>query len=92
MSFIEYINNIEKTMILIIDKITYLLSIMINNHLFKIIIFLAIFTILVIIISKLITLSYTDNELDKERELARLNIRIADFKRIYRSSEGSNKK
>lgn len=87
MSFIEYINNIEKTMILITDKITYLLNIMINNHIFKIIVFLAIFTIIVIIISKLITLSYTDTELDKERELARLNIRIGDFKRIYRNGE-----
>lgn len=84
MSFIEYISNLEKTMRLIIDKITYLLSIMINNHIFKIIIFLAIFTIIVIIISKLITLSYTDTELDKERELAILNIRIDDFKKIYR--------
>ena len=87
MSFIEYINNVEKTMILITDKITYLLNIMINNHIFKIIVFLAIFTIIVIIISKLITLSYTDTELDKERELARLNIRIGDFKRIYRNGE-----
>ena len=84
MSFIEYINNLEKTIILIIDKITYLLSILINNHIFKIIIFLAIFTVIVIIISKLITLSYTDTELDKERELAKLNIRIDDFKKIYR--------
>ena len=84
MSFIEYINNIEKTMILIADKITYLLNIMINNHIFKIIVFLAIFTIIVIIISKLITLSYTDTELDKERELAKLNIRIDDFKKIYK--------
>ena len=56
MSFIEYINNLEKTIILIIDKITYLLGIMINNHLFKIIIFLAIFTIIIIIISKLISM------------------------------------
>lgn len=87
MSFIEYINNIEKTMILITNKITYLLNIMINNHIFKIIVFLAIFTIIVIIISKLITLSYTDTELDKERELARLNIRIGNFKRIYRNGE-----
>ena len=84
MSFIEYINNIEKIMILITDKITYLLSIVINNHIFKIIVFLAIFTIIVIIISKLITLSYTDTELDKERELAKLNIRIDDFKKIYK--------
>lgn len=84
MSFIEYINNLEKTMILITDKITYLLGIMINNHIFKIIVFIAIFTIIVIIISKLITLSYTDTELDKERELARLNIRIDDFKKIYK--------
>ena len=84
MSFIEYINNLEKTIMLMIDKITYLLGIMINNHLFKIIVFLAIFTIIVIIISKLITLSYSDTELDKERELARLNIRIDDFKKIYR--------
>lgn len=87
MSFIEYINNIEKILVLVIDKITYLLSILINNHLFKIIVFLAIFTIIVIIISKLINLSYTNTELDKERELARLNIRIGDFKRIYRSGE-----
>lgn len=87
MSFLEYTKNIEKTIMLIIEKITYLIGILINNHLFKIIIFLAIFTIIIIIISKLITLSYTDTELDKERELARLNIRIGDFKRIYRSEE-----
>lgn len=84
MNFIEYINNLEKTMILITDRITYLLSIMINNHIFKIIVFLAIYTIIVIIISKLIKLSYTDTELDKERELAKLNIRIDDFKKIYK--------
>ena len=87
MSFIEYINNLEKTIILITNKITYLMSVMINNHLFKIVIFLSLFTIIVIIISKLITLSYTDTELDKERELARLNIRIGDFKRIYRNEK-----
>lgn len=84
MSFLEYTKNIEKTIILIIEKITYMLSILIDNHLFKIIIFLAIFTIIIIIVGRLITLSYTDTELDKERELARLNIRIDDFKKIYR--------
>ena len=84
MSFIEYINNLEKTMILITDKINYLMSVMINNHLFKIVIFLSLFTIIFIIINKLIKLSYTNTELDKERELARLNIRIDDFKKIYK--------
>lgn len=84
MSFIKYTKNIEKTIIIIIEKITYLLGVMINNHLFKIIVFLAIFTIIIIIVSRLITLSYTNTELDKERELARLNIRIDDFKKIYK--------
>lgn len=84
MSFIKYTKNIEKTIIIIIEKITYLLGVMINNHLFKIIVFLAIFTIIIIIVSRLITLSYTNTELDKEREIARLNIRIDDFKKIYR--------
>ena len=84
MSFIEYINNLEKTMILITNKITYLMGVMINNHLFKIVIFLSLFTIIFIIINKLIKLSYTNTELDKERELAKLNIRIDDFKKIYK--------
>lgn len=87
MSFLEYVQNIEKILVLVVDKITYLLSILVNNHLFKIIVFLSLITIIFIIINRLIKLSYTDTELDKERELARLNIRIGDFKRIYRSGE-----
>ena len=81
MSFIEYIKNIEKILILVIDKITYLLSVLINNHLFKIIIFLSLITIIFIIISKLLNLSYTDTELDKERELAGMNLRIREFRK-----------
>lgn len=81
MSFLEYVQNIEKILILVIDKITYLLSVLINNHLFKIVIFLSLITIIFIIISKLLNLSYTDTELDKERELAGMNLRIREFRK-----------